>query len=53
MERDLSHIKAAVTLLELTRAYLSMRGPVSDPAYWKARIRKLTSEWPRERILER
>jgi len=53
LERDLSHIKSAIALLEQTRAYLSLRGPVQNPAYWKARIKQLTSEWPRDRILER
>jgi hypothetical protein len=53
LERDLLHIKAAIALLEQTRAYLSLRGPVDDPAYWKAKIRQLTSEWPRDRMLER
>lgn len=53
LERDLSHIKAAITILEQTRAYLSMRGPVTDPVYWQARIRQLISEWRCDRNLER
>ncbi|WP_183732914.1 hypothetical protein [Paraburkholderia sp. WP4_3_2] len=53
LERDLLHIEAAIALLEQTRAYLSLGGPVNDPAYWKAKIRQLTSEWPRDRMLER
>ncbi|WP_321817303.1 MULTISPECIES: hypothetical protein [unclassified Paraburkholderia] len=53
LERDLSHIKAAISMLEQTRAYLSMWGPVADPAYWQARIRQLISEWRCDLILER
>ncbi len=53
LERDLSHIRAAITLLEQTRAYLSIRGPANDPAYWQARIRQLMSEWRCDRIFER
>jgi len=39
LERDLAHIKAAISLLEQTRSYFSVRSPVCDPAYWKARLR--------------
>ncbi len=39
LERDLAHLKAAISLLEQTRAYFSVRSPVTDPAYWKARLR--------------
>ncbi|ACC70336.1 hypothetical protein PPMP20_32235 [Paraburkholderia phymatum] len=41
LERDVAHLKAAISLLEQTRAYFSVRSPVNDPAYWKARLRAL------------
>jgi hypothetical protein len=39
LEHDLAHIKAAISLLEQTRSYFSVRSPVCDPAYWKAWLR--------------
>ncbi|MBN3752280.1 hypothetical protein G3N95_04965 [Paraburkholderia sp. Tr-20389] len=39
LERDVAHLKAAISLLEQTRGYFSVRSPVNDPAYWKARLR--------------
>ena len=39
LERDLAHIKAAISLLEQTRSYFSVRSPVCDPAYWKAQLK--------------
>jgi hypothetical protein len=53
MERELLHIMAAIALLEQTRAYLSLRMPVNDPAYWKARLKALLDEESRDFALER
>ncbi|CAG9219033.1 hypothetical protein BCAR13_400008 [Paraburkholderia caribensis] len=39
LERDVAHLKAAISLLEQTRAYFAVRSPVKDPAYRKARLR--------------
>ncbi|MBP0593397.1 hypothetical protein J8I87_27615 [Paraburkholderia sp. LEh10] len=39
LERDVAHLKAVISLLELNRAYFAVRSPVNDPAYWKARLR--------------
>ncbi|MEM5365178.1 hypothetical protein V4C53_03925 [Paraburkholderia azotifigens] len=39
LEREVAHLKAAISLLEQTRAYFSVRSAVNDPAYWKARLR--------------
>ncbi|SEK10933.1 hypothetical protein SAMN05192539_104949 [Paraburkholderia diazotrophica] len=43
LERDLAHIKSAISLLEQTGAYFSVRNPVSDPAYWRARLKATLS----------
>lgn len=52
LEYNLLHIKAAISLLEQTRAYLSIRTPVSDPAYWKAKLKAALDAGPRDRALE-
>ncbi|CAB3665516.1 hypothetical protein [Trinickia soli] len=39
LQHDLMQIRAAISLLEQTRAYLSLPMPNSDPAYWKARLK--------------
>ncbi|WP_213306181.1 hypothetical protein [Paraburkholderia sacchari] len=53
MERELLHIRAAIALLEQTRAYLSLRMPINDPAYWKARLKLVLDEQPRDLALEK
>lgn len=53
LELELLHIKAAISLLEQTQAYLSLQTPVADPAYWKARLKAILDERPRDVGLEK
>lgn len=53
LELELLHIKAAISLLEQTRAYLSLQTPVANPAYWRARLNAILDEHPRDAVLER
>ena len=39
LERELAHIKSAIALLEQTKGYFPVRTPISDPAYWRARLK--------------
>lgn len=52
LENNLLHIKAAISLLEQTGAYRSTRSPVSDPAYWKAKLKAALDAAPRDRALD-
>jgi hypothetical protein len=49
----LLHIKAAISLLERTQPHLSLRTPITNPAYWKARLKALLAEMPRHPALEK
>lgn len=53
LELELLHIKAAISLLEQTRTYLSLQTPVSNPAYWKARLKAILDERPLDAVLEK
>jgi len=53
LERDLSHIKAAISFLELTRYYLFPRGSLDNPAYWQSRLREVLDARPGDTIFER
>lgn len=53
LESDLSHIRQAISFLEQTRSYLSLRSPVGDPAYWEARLNALRDSVDRGRELEK
>ncbi|MEC5409818.1 hypothetical protein VOM14_30240 [Paraburkholderia sp. MPAMCS5] len=53
LELELLHIKAVVSLLERTQPYLSLRTPVANPAYWKARLKAIVDDLPRDAALEK
>ncbi|TAM04403.1 MAG: hypothetical protein EPN70_11390 [Paraburkholderia sp.] len=53
LERELSHIGAAISVLERTRAHLFPRVSVDDPAYWKSRLDAILDARPGDTILER
>ena len=53
LERELSHIEAAISVLERTRAHLCPRVSVDDPAYWKSRLSAILDARLGDSILER
>jgi len=38
VERELAHIEGSIRLLEQTRHDFHTKTPISDPAYWRARL---------------
>lgn len=52
VEFELAHIRRAIGLLEQTQHAFVNRSSVNDPAYWRARLKKLRTQFDRNRVLE-
>ncbi|MPV68616.1 hypothetical protein [Burkholderia sp. BE17] len=53
VERELTHIRGAIGLLEQTHDAFINRSPVSDPAYWRFKLDTLRTRFERNKVLER
>lgn len=51
VERELTHIRAAIDLLERTKGHFATEMPVSNPAYWRARLNKIRERFEKEKII--
>lgn len=38
VERELTHIRRSINMVEQNREYLPHRSPLNNPAYWRTRL---------------
>ncbi|PMS18061.1 hypothetical protein C0Z18_17630 [Trinickia dabaoshanensis] len=53
LERELRHIKAAISMLETTKIYLAPPTIVAEPAYWRARLETILDGRPGNANIEK